>query len=51
VYQAFIDCNIIIEKSYLPEDVTKCEIKKILYARKDAFGPDFSHVPPWNRKL
>ena len=46
VYQAFIDANYMIEKSNLPEDVKKCEITKILDARKDAFGPNFSHVPP-----
>ena len=50
VYQAFIDANNIIENSNLPEDVKKCETKKILDARTDAFGPNFSHVPPWNRK-
>ena len=43
VYQAFIDANNIIENSNLPEDVKKCEIKKILDARKDSFGPNFSH--------
>ena len=49
-YQAFIDANAIIEKSNLPEDAKKREVEKILDARKHAFGPNFSYVPPWNSK-
>ena len=50
-YQAFIDANHIIEKSNLPEDVKESEKAKILDSRKSAFGPNFTHVPPWNQKL
>ena len=49
-YQTFIDANDCIEKNNPPEDIKKSEITKILDARKTAFGPNFSHVPPWNRK-
>ena len=50
VYQSFLDANELIEKSNLDEETKKNEKSKILEARKSAFGPDFNHVPPWNRK-
>ena len=50
VYQTFIDANEIIEKSDLAEGSNNQEKEKILDARKTAFGPHFSFVPPWNKK-
>jgi hypothetical protein len=40
----------LIEKNNLDEETKKNEKSKIFEAVKSAFGPDFNHVPPWNRK-
>ena len=50
VYQVFIDANDIIDSSDLTEESKNDEKEKILNARKTAFGPNFSFVPPWNMK-
>ena len=50
VYQTFIHAIDIIENSDLTEESKNYEKEKILDARKTAFGPHFSCVPPWNKK-
>ena len=50
IYQTFLDVNKIIDSSNLQEESKKLEKEKALESRKFAFGSNFKHVPPWNKK-
>lgn len=48
VYQVFLDANEVIEKCELSEDEKEKEKAKVSEARKNAFGSQYIHFPPWN---
>ena len=48
VFQTYLDVNDIIENSDLTEVSKDLEKAKVLAARKEAFGKDFKHFPPWS---
>ena len=50
VFQTFTDVNEIIENSNLSLENKEIEKAKVLDARKEAFGENYTFVPPWNQK-
>ena len=50
VFQSFLDATKVIEESDLSDKFKDVEKAKVLEARKQAFGSDFVHFPPWRKK-
>ena len=50
VFQTFLDAIDVIEESDITEEIKKVEKAKVLDARKQAFGSNFKHFPPWCSK-
>ena len=48
-FQSFIDASEVLEECDLPDDIKKIEYEKILDARKEALGPNYSCFPPWSK--
>ena len=50
VFLSFLDVTNVIEESDLSDKSKDVEKAKVLEARKQAFGSDFVHFPPWRKK-
>ena len=48
-FQTFLDINNDNEDSNLQMSDKAAEKEKVLEARKEAFGNDFKHYPPWEK--
>ena len=50
VFQSFLDATNVIDESDFSDKFKYVEKAKVLEARKQAFGSDFVHFPPWRKK-